>query len=273
MLSQEGVNLWTANLDLLAKIVEWGGGVLVFLVVWWRTNSFHYLVHRIFQGLGATKTFHSEDAQRHWNEYEDLQQHNLWHGLGLRTSREMKSFLAWLDKNNVSIEEASRAKWCLNANTLELKIPGFWKNLCTVLFFFMVICMSFSLAGTLLNEDNAFIKVKKSGTWFWVNSNEAHNFGPQSKIDSWKLDNASCLFDENPPSALTEWDMHVICQLVLGNEPKFIEDAIHAQKTISYASCALGLILLFWFLRVIVSIIFAKELYKRLQERKGLTQI
>lgn len=268
MFTQEGVVLWTANLDLLVKCVEWGGGALVPFVIWWRTNSFHYLIHRIFQGLGATKAFHSETAQRHWNDYEDLQQHNLWHGLRLSTSGNLKKFLSWLDSNDLSIGEICRAKWFFNANKLIFHLPSLRRRLAIGLILIVGVGIVLFFAGVLREKDSALIKVKQSGVWFWVNADRADGFRARLGMTTWHLDSSSCLFSDAPPLPLTEWDMQVICHLVLGNESEYVQEAIRSQNTIGLIFGILGIAFILWMMVILKSFYCAQALFKQIEEKK-----
>lgn len=264
MLAKENAALWTANLDLLVKVAELAGVAFVLWLAWWRTGSFHYLVHRLFQALGATKAFHSETAQRHWNDYEDLHQHNLWHGLRLSTSRDLKRFLAWLDTHDISIEEASRARWFFNANTQKFSQPSAPIKLAASFSILAVVLICWFYGGALQTSTHALIKVKASGTWFWVNNDEAYGFWGRIGYETWHLNNTTCLFADEPPEGLTGWDQDVICHLVLGNEPQYIDQAISSQQTVSYVALGVGTLLLAWLYALISSAASAKSLSRRL---------
>jgi hypothetical protein len=229
MLKENAVTSYTAWVDLGIKTGPIIFGLFVLVVVWYRTGSLHYLVYRIFQALGATRSFHGQTAQRQWRDYEDLQQHNLWHGLRLKTSRHMSALQNWLIVNEMTIEEVCRAKRFFNANELKVSPPtrGYWASVTLVTLGAMA-AIAFVM-HLFFNSNEALLEVKKTKTWFWVSSGEAHGFGSSFGIETWHISGRECLSGSSS-SGLDAWDTAVICHFVLGKRPGFIEDMIDSQK-------------------------------------------
>ncbi|MBV6753681.1 hypothetical protein KV580_25525 [Pseudomonas chlororaphis] len=232
-MAESNVSAIAANVDLVLKLVPWAFGFIVLCVVWVRTGSLHYLVHRIFQTLGATRTFHSKKAQRQWDAYEDLQQHNLWHGLRLRTSKHMNVFQTWLDEKEVTVEEVSKARWYFDANKLEFDIPSLFRKI-IVRSLIIGLAVFFALIAAMFNDyPKALLKVNKTDTWFWAVQGEATGFkGRVTGLGTWTLDTEKCMLDDPGPFE-DVWDKQVVCYFIQGKKPGYLEQTIEEQKKVS----------------------------------------
>lgn len=112
----------------------------------------------------------------------------------------------------------------------------------------------------------ALLTVKKTGTTFWVQPNEAFNSTGNwlswMNFIPWTVDNQYCLVSDGVEPFKEQWDKEVICNLVLGNQNKNIEDVAGEQWAIGMAA---GCSAFFW-------LIFLMYIIDRERNAKALAE-
>lgn len=275
MVDQGSLNSAVQWVDFITKLAPFIlGGVLV-AFTWLRTQTVFFPLYRLYQLVGGRKSFHNARLERHWQAYEDLNNINLWFGLGLRSSRLMHEFLAWLERRKLTLEEVASCRPYFDANARELRIPSRRRRI-FIGVFAMVWLIAFAVFGQAFAfHDKALIKVNKTGTWAWVESGEAYGvtypvvkwFWPAA---SWHLDNSQCLFEDRVAPLDDQWDKDVICQVVLGNNNDAVNDAVVLQHRIAAASYGLLMLLMVVVVYHAQRIVNAKALSERLAVRDSL---
>ena len=269
MIAEQTVSQASVYVDLIFKVGPVVGAFFVLGIVGWRTRSFHYLVVRLFQTLGATRSFHSKTAERQWRAYEDWQQHNLWHGLRLKTSRHLASLQTWLDLSDITIEEACRAGRFFDANALILKRPKTGAVLAEKLVSFVFAMVLISVFCLFMGYDEALLTVKKTDTRFWVEQGQASGFASRFagifSVETWRIDTEYCLFSDEIAPLKNEWDRDVICRLVLGNEQPYLRDTVWSQNFLAWTLGIVAIVLLWRIWVVLRSETQVSELRARLE--------
>lgn len=260
--------------DLVIKVLPYALGLFLIGFTWWRTGTVFFPLYRLYQLVGGRKSFHSDRIERHWQAYEDLNNINLWFGLRLRSSRAMHEFIAWLDKHKVTLEEAARCRPYFDANQRKVNLPTQARRRVAFSSLASVMVVLLIAATILMLQDKALLKVNKTHTWLWVASGEAYGVSYPlmkwiSATGSWHLDSSQCLFEDNAVPLADQWDKDVICRLVLGNEPDYVNDAVASQHKLAGVFYGAFWVIAFCIVYFAQRIINAKGLVARLADGGG----
>jgi hypothetical protein len=272
MADQGSLNSAVQWVDFFTKVAPIALGAVLVAFTWLRKQTVFFPLYRLYQLVGGRKSFHNARLERHWQAYEDLNNINLWFGLGLRSSRLMHEFFAWLEQRKFTLEEVASCRPYFDANARELRIPSRRRRVSIGIFAFIWL-IAFAVFGQAFAfQDKALIKVNKTGTWAWVESGEAYGvtypvvkwFRPGA---SWHLDNSQCLFEDRAVPFDDQRDKDVICRVVLGNNNDALNDAVVLQHRIAAASYGLFMLLMVVMVYHAQRIVNAKALAERLAMR------
>lgn len=231
-------------LDVLYKLWPIVCGAVVVGVVWWRTRSLFLLFHQILKWLGLEGRYTNTDDQKVADDYLDLNKFNLKTGFHLRSVRAKAALHAWMREHDLEFSVLRRAGWYFKANQLKFEIPDKWQTYISRVLI-GTLGVAFIAGGQIVQRsDSALLRVKATGTWFWVGNNEAYSFRfdfpDWLRGDPWRLQQGDCRYGEDPTPVSDIWDKNVICRLVLGLNEGFIAEAIESQTNSAWILSLFG---------------------------------
>ncbi|MEB0009126.1 DUF6216 family protein [Pseudomonas sp. RTB3] len=232
-------------LDVLYKLWPIACSVFVFCLVVWRTRSFFFLFHQIFNLLGLEGKYNNAEDQKATDDYLDLNKFNLKTGFRLQSVKAKTELHTWMQTHKLELIELRNAGWYFKANSLSFDLPGKLR-LCSVRVVFILLGTFFVLTAKLVeNPDRALLKVTATDTWFWVGGNEAvsvrYDFPDWLRGEAWKLQQGDCRYEEDERPLRNSWDKDVMCHLVLGFREQYITDAIASQQRMGGVLGLLGI--------------------------------
>lgn len=259
-------------LDVLYKLWPIACGLLVILVVYWRTRSLFFVFHQILKWLGLEGKYTNSDDQKFADEYLDLNKFNLKTGFRLDSAKAKVLLHSWMHVHNLEFAELRRAGWYFKANKLSFYLPGrawiWWTR-----GGFFALGVFFVATANLINNPNyALLSVTATGTWFWVGNNEAFSvrfdYPKLLRSDAWKIQQGDCRYTDTADPVESAWDKNVICRLVLGFNDESIVQAIDSQRQSAIVLFLTGMMNFGWFVLFTCWQRRAAQLHERLLPSK-----
>jgi hypothetical protein len=233
--------LLTYGLPILA-IVAFSIYVLV------RVKSPQILREKIWRSFVGDVDFSEDFLQAFSAQQRDLNRFRLVYGVGARSTSQLRTLLAWMDRKAVTIDEVRRVRDWINVEKPEvLSTPP--RKLFIVLPIVVGILVV-ALALLLFAADSPFttLKMRDSGVWFWSDGKSV-----QSLMHQWTFDAQSCVVHANPEPSVTGFtikETQILCAaLADGSAAKVVRTALIPQRVaLAIVACPLftGLFMFFF---------------------------
>lgn len=221
--------LLTYGLPILA-IVAFSIYVLV------RVKSPQILREKIWRSFVGDVDFSEDFLQAFSAQQRDLNRFRLVYGVGARSTSQLRTLLAWMDRKGVTIDEVRRVRDWINVEKPEVLSTPPRKLFIVLPILIGVLGVVIALLLFVADSPSTIIKTRNSGVWFWSDGKNV-----QSLMHRWTIDSQSCSANALPDTSITGFtskETQSICAaLADGSVAKVVRPALLSQR-IAFASFA-----------------------------------
>lgn len=256
---QDNLPLLVSNFKTLKEAIILTIAIIIILSIIVRTGSAHFIRERVWTILGGPKDFKNEHLRKKWDEVKDLESINYKTGIKFKSLKDACKAFFWIEKNNISFSELSKAAQYFDPEKTKLKDLRFKtrENIAVTIALTVILTFIALLLFTNNFSDHAFLSVKKTNTNFITDGATATPWVGRS----WHADRNTCKSDTTRIE--NEHDKEVICDLLSGSEAQFIHDSIELQKKIIFGLMMILMITLYNSIRGFDKVHTAKLLYEK----------
>lgn len=256
---QENIPLLVSNFKTIKEVIVLTIAIIIILSIIVRTGSAHFIRERIWTILGGPKEFKNEHLRKKWDEIKDLESINYKTGIKFKSLKDACRAFFWIEKNNISFSELSKAAQYFDPEKTKLKDLRFKtrENIAVTIALIAILTSIALLLFTNNFSDRAFLSVKKTNTNFVTDGTTATPWVGKS----WHADRVSCQSDIT--GIESKHDKEVICDLLSGSGVQFIHDSIELQKKIIFGLMMILIITLYNSIRRFDKVHTAKILYEK----------
>lgn len=207
--------------------------VALFLWVIWRTRSRHSLLYRLWQLVHGNQEISDPEVRAFISEQNSLMSFRFITGVPVSTLENARHLIQWTKHHSVEMFELSRAAEYFDPDLRQIRADKLPSKLTQRMKLLLVAVSTLGIffSGIGVYNDQAILKFKESGRWFFAATDQAQILWPRG-LNALQKDNCSTDVKTNAVrTTFQEKEVQVLCKLF--NEDgtqSFIKKTVREQR-------------------------------------------
>lgn len=234
--------------------------------LWWRTESRHVLMHRIWRLLHGSQPISDPEINAYIDEQTSLMSFRFLTGVQVKTLESARQLIQWAKFHDVEIQAIN---WCgdyFDPDLREVRLhklpPGWIQTLEIAFTTLMFAAAMIGFIGTVTND--AVLKFKATDRWFLMKSEEANVIWPFNAGSLQKSDCQANSRDNALRTSFAESEVQLLCTMLASPETQGYVQKTVASQRVGFAFGSFALLLFAWhWLWICIKGVVAKRLERR----------
>lgn len=216
--------------------------------VWWRTESRHVLMYRLWRLLHGSQPIGDPEISAYIDEQTSLMSFRFLTGVQVKTLASARQLIQWAKFHEIEIQAI---RWCgdyFDPDLREIrvqKLPPVWIQSLKIAFTMLTfIAAMIGLFGAFTNE--AVLKFKVTDRWFLMTSAEANVIWPFNAGSLQKSDCQANARDNASRTSFAESEVQLLCTMLASPETQGYVEKTVAPQRMAFAFAFVALLLFAW---------------------------